>query len=215
MMETLRSTHSQADYVYTVHLLDFHKNLGRYKLAQYLQISSAQTRAILGNLVEKKLIRKSSQRLGHKLTSQGKAVWEKCQKYIHIPSKRIHLGNNYTVGNKDAIVCVEGTGIDHFSTVVLRDEALLNGALGCTVFLKVRSGQIFLLNAVYPPLPEQPFSDRKARGKLLSIISEITWPEIVILVGTANHVINAQIGAIAAAWLLLPEEIRQYFQDFS
>ena len=56
MMEILRSTHSQADYVYTVHLLDFHKNLGRYKLAQYLQISSAQTRAILGNLVEKKLL---------------------------------------------------------------------------------------------------------------------------------------------------------------
>ncbi len=215
MVEILRPTHSQADYLYTLHLLDYHKHLGRYKLAQHLKISSAQTRAILEKLFEKGIIKKSSQRLGHKLSSRGEEVWEKIQQFVHIPSRRIHLGSNYTVGKKDAIVCIEGTGIEQLNTVVLRDESLLNGALGCTVFLKEPSGLFFLLDVIYPPLPKTTLSDRKARRKLTTIISGISWSKIVIIVGTANHVINAQIGAISAALLLVPEEIKRHFQDLT
>ncbi len=210
----LRPTHSMADYLYTFHLLHHHQHMGRYNLAQQLKISSAKTRIILQKLAEAKLVEKSSQRLGHQLSSHGKEVWKRFQQFLHIPTRRIHLGSNYTLGEKDAIVCVEGTGIEKLNSVVLRDEALLNGAMGCTVFLKDQSGHFFLLDAVYPPLPHTALSDRKARRKLTTTISGISWSKIVIIVGTANHVINAQIGAIAAALLLVPEEIKQYFKDF-
>ncbi len=208
-----RPSLSLADYLYTIYLLHYHQYMGRYRLAKYLKISDAQTRTILRKLVEGKLVSKFNQRLGHQLSYLGEEVWKRCQRFLQIPSQRIHLGNKYTLGKKDAVVCVEGTGIEQLNTVVLRDESLLNGALGCTVFLKVQSGQLFLLDAVYPPLPKVTLSDRKARRKLMSTISGISWSKIVVIVGTANHVINAQIGAIAAALLLVPEEIRQFFQN--
>ena len=188
--------------------------MGRYKLAQLLNISKAQTRVVLRKLIKAKLVEKSSQRLGHQLSSQGNEFLVKCHQFLQIPTQRIYLGRSYTIGIKDAVVCVEGTGVEQLNTVVLRDEALMNGALGCTVFLKEQSGHFFLLDAVYPPLPNTALSDRKARRKLTTTISGIPWSKIVIIVGTANHVINAQIGAIAAALLLVPEEIKQYFKDF-
>ena len=209
----LRRTYTLADYLYTLHLLHHHQHMGRYNLAKQLKISSTQTRIILEKLIEVKFIEKSSQRLGHRLSSRGKEVWYKCQQFLLIPTQRIYFGRNYTVGKKDAVVCVEGTGIEQLNTVVLRDESLLNGALGCTVFLKVQSERFYLLDALYPPLPQVALSDRKARKKLSTITMGIPWLKIVIIVGTADHVVNAQIGAISAALLLVPEEIKRHFQD--
>lgn len=212
---SLRQALTLADYLYTLHLLHHFQRLGRYKLAQQLMISSTKTRIILEKLVEAKFIEKSSQRHGHQLSYVGKEVWERCQYFLRIPVQRIYLGQNYTLGKKDAVVCIEGMGITTLNTVVLRDESLLNGALGCTIFLKVESGQFYLLDAVYPPLPHVALSDKKARKKLSNVTLDIPWPKIVIIVGTADHVINAQIGAIAASLLLVPEEIRHYFQNLS
>ena len=186
--------------------------MGRYKLAHELGISNTQTRIILEKLVKAELIERFSQRLGHQISSHGKEVWQRCQQYLQIPTQRIYLGQDYTIGKKDAVVCVEGSGIDQLNTVVLRDESLMSGALGCTVFLKEKSRLFYLLDAVYPPLPRVALLDRKARKKLSTITKGIPWKKIVIIVGTADHVINAQIGAISAALLLIPEEIKQYFQ---
>lgn len=185
--------------------------MGRYKLSHELGISNTQTRIIIKKLVNSELIERLSHRLGHQLSIRGKEVWQRCQQYLQVPTRRIYLGRNYTVGKKDAVACVEGSGIDQLNTVVLRDESLMSGALGCTVFLKEKSGLFYLLDAVYPPLPRVALLDRKVRRKLSTITMEIPWEKVVIIVGTADHVINAQIGAISAALLLIPEEIKQYF----
>lgn len=184
-------------------------------MSRELGISNIQTRIILEKLVKAELIERLSQRLGHQLTTQGKEVWRRCQQYVRIPTRRIYLGRNYTLGKKDAIACVEGSGIDQLNTVVLRDEALMNGALGCTIFLKTKSEHFYLLDAVYPPLPQVALLDRKARRKLSTITKGIPWEKVVIIVGTADHVVNAQIGAIAAALLLVPVEIKQYLQNLA
>lgn len=212
---SLRQTLTLTDYLYTLHLLHRYQRMGRYKLAQQLMISSTKTRIILERLVEAQYIEKSSQRHGHQLSSSGKRVWERCQQFLRIPTQRLFLGQNYTVGKKDAVVCVEGKGVESLNTVTLRDESLLNGALGCTIFLKVESGQVYLLDAVYPPLPQVALSDKKAQRKLSAITLGIPWQKILIIVGTADHVVNAQIGAIAASFLLVPDEIRQYFQKLT
>ncbi len=212
---SLRQNYSLADFLYTLHLLHHHQHLGRYKLAQELRMSDVQTRIILQKLVEAKIIEKSSQRRGHRLSSGGREYWSKCQRFFRIPLQRIYLGRNYTVGNKDAIVCVQGTGVELLNTVILRDESLLNGALGCTVFLKTQTSQFFLLDAVYPPLPQVALTDRKTKRRLSAITKEIPWQMIVIIVGTADHIIDAQIGAISAALLLVPEEIKRSLHNIA
>lgn len=204
-------THSAAFFLYSLHLFNHYEPVGRYKLSQELCISSAKTRIILEKLVDAKLVEVLNRRRGHQLSSHGKEVWQRYQNFLHIPTQRIHLGRDYTLGKKDAVVCVNGSGIKRLNTVVLRDESLMNGALGCTVFLKDQSEQFFLLDTIYPPLPKVSLSDRKVRKRLSSVSMDILWPKIIIIVGTADHIINAQIGAISAALLLLPEDISQFF----
>jgi DNA-binding Lrp family transcriptional regulator len=193
-------------YVFTLYLFDHYEYLGRYKLAQSLNISNAKARKILLKLKEKQLIEKVTPRLGHRLSAYGREILIKYQHYLKILFQRIYLGK-YTVGKKDTLVCVEVTNIDQVNTVMLRDEALINGARGCTVFLRHPSDDIFLLNAIYPPLPEKSFSDQKAKKKIYRLIAGISWPKFVIIVGTADNVIDAQIGAVSAGLLLLPKEL--------
>ena len=192
-----------------LHLISKNKKLGRYKLSQTLEISEAQARSILCNLVRNGLIEKSSKRHGHKLTETGQRFLNLCQQYVYIPHKRIHLGKKYTVGTKDAAVGIEATGIDQLNTVVLRDESLINGALGCTVFLKDESKDLFLLGAVYPPKPTTALTDRKVKRKLSKLFQESSWSDIIIIVGSGDSVASAQIGAFAASLLLLPIYIKE------
>ncbi|MFX0170787.1 MAG: DUF4443 domain-containing protein [Candidatus Hodarchaeota archaeon] len=209
----LRTRHSQADYLYILYLLSQYNHLGRYKLARELNLSNAKTRTILNKLVKADLIEKSSKRYGHQLSSHGKEVWMKCQQYLVIPSKRIYLGPSYTIGKKDAAVIIEGVGIERLNTVVLRDEALISGATGCTIFLREPNNQYFLLDVTYPPLPKNPLSDKKVVRKLNRILTGTSWSKILIIVGTANTVINALFGAISAALLLVPGEIKDILQE--
>lgn len=184
--------------------------MGRYQLARYLQTSDARVRTLLGKLVQKGLIKQAGRRIGHQLTEKGETLWANLQRVLYIPdpAKRFHLGSRYTVGTKDALVCVEGTDDIYFSTVILRDESLMNGAMGCTVFFRNYAEDIYLLDAVYPPLPKNPISDRKAIRKLKRMLSEIEWKQTILVVGTANTMITAQMGAIASAMLLIPEEYK-------
>lgn len=197
---------STVQFVYTLYLFDHYTYLGRYKLAQSLKLSNAKARTILLKLKNKYLIEKVSPKLGHQLSAYGQEILLQYQKYLKIPFHRIYLGQ-YTVGNKDATVCVETTNVEQLNTVLLRDEALINGARGCTVFLKYSSGEIYLLNVKYPPLPDRQFTDRKAKKKLNKIIQVIPWSKFVIIVGTADYVVDAQIGAISAGLLLLPKQL--------
>jgi hypothetical protein len=187
--------------------------MGRYKLARALNISNAQARTILKRLETEQILDKVNPRLGHYLSPKGVSLWNKLRQYLEIPTLRIHLGKKYTVGNKDAIACIEATGIDNLNTVSLRDEALLNGALGCTVFLKNELGKLFLLNVNYPPLPEKPLMDRILTRKINRITSTISWKKTLVIVGTADNVANAQIGAISAGLLLVPEELKIIFNE--
>ncbi len=206
-----QSSYSQADYTYTLYLIGTLRNMGRYKLARALNISNAQARTILKRLEAEKILERENPRLGHYLSPKGISLWDKFKQYLEIPTLRIHLGKKYTVGNKDAIACIEATGVENLNTVSLRDEALLNGALGCTVFLKNEFGVIFLLNVNYPPLPEKPLMDRILTRKINRITSTISWKNTLVIVGTADNVANAQIGAISAGLLLVPEELQLIF----
>ncbi|MHA1973475.1 MAG: DUF4443 domain-containing protein [Candidatus Hodarchaeales archaeon] len=207
-----RFSRSSVLYFYTLYLFSRHSPLGRYKLAQLLNISDSYARSLIQKLLSLNFLEKSSQRLGHQLSSLGLDFWSVFSSYIFIPDSRIYLGR-YTVGSKDAAVCVEAEGIDRLNTVVLRDESLLNGALGCTVFFK-KDSMIYLLDSLYPPLPQKVFSDRKVSNKLLRLVSDIDWSSVIIIVGTADDVLTAQLGALAAGLLLLPADFKSRYRFF-
>ncbi|MFW9779937.1 MAG: hypothetical protein ACFFE8_13860 [Candidatus Heimdallarchaeota archaeon] len=209
-MVSLSSPTRQAEYLYLLFLLHTYKHMGRYRLAWYLQTSDARIRTLLGKLVLRGLVEKAGKRVGHQLSDKGEVLWANLQQVLYIPdpTKRFHLGSRYTVGTKDALVGVEGTEEIYFNTVILRDESLINGAMGCTVFLRNETGNIYLLDAVYPPLPKHPLSDQKTVKKLNRMLIETEWKQTILVVGTANTVIGAQIGAIASAMLLIPEKYK-------
>ena len=50
----------------------------------------------------------------------------------------------------------------------------------------------------YPFLPQIALSDRKARRKLSTVIEGIPWQKTINIVGTIDHVVVVQIGAIFA-----------------
>ena len=205
---SLQSGHSLIDYYLSLHQFAQHHNFGRYRLAQFLGLSRDQTRPIIQHLVDKKLIHKISRREGHKLSQLGEKFLLKSEKYIHISPLHVFFGSDYTVGSKDAVVCLDASGIEHLNTVVLRDEALLAGSKGCTVFFQESKNHIFLLNVLYPPLPSSPLTVRKVKKRILKVTQDLPWKKIVIIVGTADSFALAQKGAIAAGLLLVPEELK-------
>ncbi len=206
---SLQSGHSLLEYFISLHHFAQDQNLGRYRLAEYLGLTKDQTRPIIQYLVDKKLIEKISQREGHCLSQLGREYISKCQNYIHISPIHVFFGSDFTVGSKDAVVCLEATEIEQLNTVVLRDEALLAGSKGCTVFFQESKKEIFLLNVIYPPLPSSPLSSRKVKKRIQKVTQDLLWEKIVVIVGTADTFPLAQKGAVAAGLLFLPGELKR------
>ena len=200
--------YSLVDYVYSLYLFSRHQELGRYRLAKYLGFSSDETRTIIQHLVDLRLIEKVSRRQGHQLSEPGTEFIVECQKYLHIPAVRVYFGRDFTVGTKDAVVCLEGSGIDQLNTVVLRDEALIAGSSGCTVFFQSSLSEIYLLDVIYPPLPSSPLTSRRIRNRIIKVTQGISWEKILIIVGTSDSTILAQKGALAAGLLLFPDDLK-------
>lgn len=206
---SLKSDHSFIDHYLSLHQFTRYQNLGRYRLAQHLGLTKDQTRPIIHHLVDKKLIRKISRREGHTLSQKGADYLAKCEEIMHISPIHISFGSNFTVGSKDAVVCLEATGIDFLNTVVLRDEALLAGSKGCTVFFQESIDKVFLLDVVYPPLPTSPLTSRKVKKRIHKVTQDLSWEKIVVIVGTAESFSLAQKGATAAGLLLFPEALKK------
>ncbi|MHA2174630.1 MAG: DUF4443 domain-containing protein [Candidatus Hodarchaeales archaeon] len=203
-----RLSNSLVNRIYSLYLFNHHKSFGRYRLADYLGVSKDQTRTIIESLVSSEYLEKSSRRQGHALTNLGQKFVQECQNFLIIPFVPVHFGSEFTVGTKDAVVCMEANEIDQLNTVIMRDEALLAGASGCTVFLQNSIKQVFLLNVVYPPLPDAPLRSRKVKTRIDRLTKGFTWSEAIIIVGSANSTDLAMRGALAAALLLFPDSLK-------
>ena len=208
-MSMRSASHSLVNHLYSLYLFDHYQELGRYRLAEQLGLTKDQTRTIIKHLIDLGLLQKVTQRQGHTLSPSGKNLLQECQQYMHVPFLRVYFGPNYTVGTKDAVVCLEASDIDQLNTVVLRDEALLAGSLGCTVFFQDSTKDVFLLNVTFPPLPPNPLSARDVKKRLYKVTQGLSWDEIIIVVGTADTAVSAQKGAIGAGLLLFPERLKQ------
>ena len=210
-MSIRSASHSLVNHLYSLYLFDHYQELGRYRLAEQIGLTKDQTRTIIKHLFELGYLQKVTQRQGHTLSSEGKNLLQECQQYMHIPFLRVYFGPNYTVGTKDAVVCLEASGIDQLNTVVLRDEALIAGSMGCTAFFQTSSGEIYLLDVTYPPLPSTPLKTRRIKSRITKITQGLSWENILIIVGTADSIILAQKGALAAGLLLVPNDFLKHY----
>lgn len=205
------SKYSRVDYIYSLYLLSRYGKLGRYRLAKYLGFSKDQTRTIIQHLVDLDLLKMVSPREGHQLSAAGLRFVTECKKYLQIPTVRVYFGRDFTLGTKDAVVCLEGSGIDQLNTVVLRDEALIAGSMGCTVFFQASLRDIYLLDVVYPPLPSSSLKARRIKNRIMKVTRGLSWEKILVIVGTADSIILAQKGALAAGLLLIPVDLLNRF----
>ena len=195
--------------LYSLYLFAHHKFLGRYRLADFLGMTKDQTRAVIDFLVISGYLETKSQRIGHTLTAYGQEFIQKCQQYLIIPFIPVHFGSEFTIGTKDAVVCMEVSEIGQLNTVIMRDESLLAGASGCTIFLQTANKEVFLLNVVYPPLPETPLRSRKVRSRIDRITNDTPWNETIIIVGSAATRRFAMRGALASSLLLFPDALKE------
>ncbi len=204
-----KGRHSLVERFNSLHHFSQYQNLGRYRLAQLLGLTRDQTRPILEYLVFKRLIKKISRRKGHSLTQEGNnfILWTK--KFFFLSPQRVYFGSDFTVGANDAVVCLDADGVDHLNTVVLRDEALLAGSKGCTVFFQTSEDHIFLLDVVYPPLPSSPVTSRKIRKLIKTVTKDLSWKNTIVVVGTGDSFPLAQKGAMAASLLFISEDIKK------
>lgn len=159
--------------------------VGRKQLTEDLGIGEGSMRTILNQLKKQNLI--TSSRGGHEITRKGKQIIEKPAKFTRLDADDI------TVGEVDVATLVKGAAARVKSGIEQRDEAIKVGADGATVLI-LRAGKL-----------QFPDGFRIVNPKLDRALTDIFKPDEgdVIVIGTANDVVKAEIGARAAAHSLV------------
>jgi len=163
------------------------KSPGRKQLSADLYLGEGTVRNLLRRLTEEGLV--SSSRRGVSLTSEGESLVEELARRIRgkpVPRSRL------TVGEYNYAVLVKGGAAKVRLGVEQRDHALISGASGATTL--VFEDGVFRVPALTDAV----------ESALVESMLELT-PEDgdAVVIGTADHVFFAELGAYAAGLELL------------
>lgn len=167
----------------TIELIHSQK-IGRKRLAEELDLGEGTVRNIVRRLVEEGLIETS--RTGMTLTSKGER--------FHLRLKKRLKGtklcqNNITVASENYAVLVKGGEGYIERGIEQRDKALIAGAKGATTITYLEGG----FNIPGMEEDVNPEIKRFLEERLHPIEGD------AIVIGSANRMINAYIGAVTAA----------------
>jgi predicted transcriptional regulator len=157
--------------------------IGRASLGTYLGLSEGVVRTLVRRLVEEELIEVSPK--GISISNKGERFLDEIHsliKMLEVPNTRDTVGiHNYAVLVKGAFNKVR-LGVEQ------RDAALLVGARGATTI-------------VYKKYLWIPGMNRKPEMELSEFIVKNLSPEEedVVIIGTGDTVLTAEIGALSAA----------------
>lgn len=168
--------------------------IGRHKLSKELGIGEGTTRTIIGRLKEEGIVETS--RRGMTLTKVGIDILSEFGRLI----ESTNLSEmSLTVGLHNYAVLVKGAANLIKWGIEQRDAALLAGAKGATTLLY--DGE-----RLYMPGLNSDIDDPS-----IDYLLEHLKPETgdVIIIGTADLLLNAEIGAKSAALKLLKERVRR------
>jgi DNA-binding transcriptional regulator LsrR (DeoR family) len=165
--------------------------IGRYQLAEELDLGDGSIRSLVKFLRRQGLIRTIG-RQGHQLSKEGKGHIEKLH-HVLINTGKI-LQTSFTVDQMNYGCHLRNRA--HFVTdgVPLRDAAMRAGASGATTFIQGPNPEYLIMPTEY----------RVPRIEVAELLKEFNLVEgDVIIIGTGPTDIVARLGAMAATMMLL------------
>lgn len=180
----------EAHILKALELIGSGKGIGRHKLSKELGVGEGTTRTLVGRLREEGLVKAS--RRGMTLTKVGIEVLSEFGSLIEstqLPETSLTVGlHNYAVLVKGVADLVK-RGVEQ------RDAALLAGAKGATTLLY--DGERLYIPGLNLDIVDSTFDF------LLELLNP--EPGDVIIIGTGDLLLSAEIGAKSAALKLLKE----------
>ena len=170
------------------------KNIGRNKLSQKLALGVGATRTLIERLRSLSLI--AVDRKGCVFSKKGRKLW----KVLHraLPRKTVLKGSGLTLAQFNAAILVrDGSGEVKFG-IEQRDAAMLAGARGATTLI-LKDGRLTV-----PPDNRDVAADFPEINRQL-VDSLQPAENDAIVIGSADTLLKAEFGALAAAWTLLKE----------
>jgi predicted transcriptional regulator len=168
------------------------KAIGRSKLAKELGVGEGAMRTMINRLKDAGLI--STSKLGCTLTSKGLKVWNE---YNTVFRRKVGIGKSeLTLADYNFVILVKNRGHKVKSGMEQRDAAIMVGGKGATTIMF--KGKRLIIPSV---------SDNVAKDfpKAANQMIRLLRPEEndVIVVGSADSLVRAEYGALAAAWTLV------------
>jgi len=167
------------------------KAIGRSKLAEELGVGEGAMRTMINRLKDAGLI--TTSKLGCILTSKGLKLWNE---YKTVFRRKVGIGKTeLTLADYNFAILVKNRGHKVKSGMKQRDAAIMVGAKGATTIMF--KGERLIIPSV---------SDNMAKDfpETANRMVRLLQPEEndVIVVGSADNLVKAEYGALAAAWTL-------------
>jgi predicted transcriptional regulator len=168
------------------------KAIGRSKLAEELGVGEGVMRTMINRLKDADLI--TTSKLGSTLTSKGLKLWNE---YKMVFRRKVEIGKNeLTLADYNVAILVKNRGHKVKSGMKQRDAAIMVGARGATTIMF--KGERLIIPSV---------SDNMTKDfpKVANQMVRLLQPgeNDVIVVGSADSLVKAEYGALAAAWTLV------------
>jgi len=168
------------------------KAIGRSKLAEELAVGEGAMRTMINRLKDAGLI--TTSKLGCTLTSKGLKLWNE---YKTVFGRKVGVGKSeLTLADYNFAILVKNHGHKVKSGMEQRDAAIMVGAMGATTIMF--KGERLIIPSV---------SDNMAKDfpETANRMVRLLQPEEndVIVVGSADNLVKAEYGALAAAWTLV------------
>lgn len=168
------------------------KAIGRSKLAKELGVGEGAMRTMIKRLKDAGLVTIS--KLGCVLTSKGLKLWNE---YNTVLRRKVEIGKiELTLADYNFAILVKNRGHKVKSGMEQRDAAIMVGAKGATTVMF--KGKRLIIPSVSDDVAK---NFPKAANQMVRLLQ----PEEndVIVVGSADSLVRAEYGALAAAWTLV------------
>lgn len=168
------------------------KAIGRSKLAKELGVGEGAVRTMINRLKDVDLI--TTSKLGCALSSKGLELWNE---YRTVFERKVEIGKNeLTLAVYNVAILVKNRGHKVKSGMEQRDAGIMVGAKGATTIMFKAE------RLIIPSVSDNIAKDfPKAANQMVRLLR----PEEndVIVVGSADSLVKAEYGALAAAWTLV------------
>lgn len=168
--------------------------IGRSKLAEELEVGEGTVRTMISRLKDAGIITTSKR--GCALTSKGVKLWDD---YRTVFRRKVEVGKSeLTLADFNFAILVKNCGHRVRSGMEQRDAAVMVGGRGATTIMFKRG------RLVIPSVSDDVGEDFSEPANQLIGLLEPEDNDVVVI-GSADSLVEAEYAALAAAWTLLDD----------